>query len=101
MFEYSIYPNYDAEHFSNMIRWDAEVVTEPPLLRRYSDAEIRAFEREPFVLAIPSNSQHVKRCIQLMASHSTSSSDPAVRDGLCKASILERKRRPTLDRKPI
>ena len=84
-----------------MINWETEVITEPPLLQKYSDEQLRSFEREPLVLEIPSNSQHVERCVQLMASHASSSLNPAVRDGLYKAAVLERKRRPNLDRKSL
>ena len=93
-------PNYDATHFSEMIFWDQESITEPPLLRDYSNDQIRAFEKEPLEVLIPSNSQHVERCIQLMARNTTKSSNPTVRDGLCKATIDEQKRRPNLNRKP-
>ena len=84
-------PNYNATEVYNMVNWDAEVITEPPLFRNYSDEQIRSFE----------NPQHVERCIQLMASHATSSLDPVVSDGLCKATLLERKRRPSLNSKSV
>ena len=84
-----------------MINWDAEVITVPPLFRNYLDEQIRSFEKEPLVLSIPSNSKHVERCIQLMASHTTSSLDPVVRDGLCKATLLEQKRRPSVHGKSV
>ena len=74
---------------------------EPPFIRKYTNEQLRTFEREPLDLEIPSNSLHVERCIQLMASHASSSLNPAVRDGLCKAAILERKRHPNLDRKSV
>ena len=64
----------------------------------------RSFEEEPLVLNtyiyIPSNSKHVERSIQLVASKATKSSNSTVRDGLCKATIDERKQRPNLDQKP-
>ena len=30
-------PNYQANHFSQMINWEAEVISEPPLLQEYSN----------------------------------------------------------------
>ena len=93
-------PNYAATRFENMISWEKEEIHEPPLLRRYSNEQIREFEKVPLVLNIPSNSQHVERFIQLMASKATSSADPTVRDGIAKATEIERKRRPNLYKKP-
>ena len=93
-------PNYQANHFSQMINWEAEIILEPPLLQDYSNDQIKKFENEPFVLLIPSNSQHVERSVQLMASNATKSSDPTIRDGRCKITNDERKRRPNLDCKP-
>ena len=55
-----------------------EVIREPPFIRRYTDEQLRSFEREPLDLEIPSNSLHVERCIQLMASHASSSLNPAL-----------------------
>ena len=93
-------PNWDAMTFENMIRWDKEEVHEPPLLRRYSTNALREFEKKPLVVSIPSNSQHVERCIQLMASKATMSANPTIRDGLCKATVSLRKLRPNLNKKP-
>ena len=72
-----------------MINWEAEKITEPPLLKNYSDEQLRLFEENPLVLYIPSNSQNVERCIQLMASKATKSSNPTIRDGLCKDTLDE------------
>ena len=88
-----------------MIKWETEVITEPPLLRKYTDEQLRSFAkgfgREPLVLKVPSISLHVERCIQLMASHASSSLNTGAQDGLCKAAILERKCRPNLDKKSV
>ena len=53
------------------------------MLAFHTYMQLRSFEREPLVLKIPSNSQHVERCIQLMASHASSSLNLAVRVSYC------------------
>ena len=80
-------PVYEANHFSKMINWKTEQITVPPYLRSYTDEQIRKFLSEPLVIAIPSNSQHVERYIQLIAKNSTRASSSKLRDGLCKATI--------------
>ena len=49
---------YDAEHYYEMIDWEAEVLTEPPLTYRLSDDEIREVATEP--LTFPSYNSHTQ-----------------------------------------
>ena len=86
-------PVYKAKHFSQMIDWDTEDISVPPCLRKYTDEQIRKFEDEPFVLPIPSNSQHVERFIQLIAKNGTKAATAKLRDGLVRATIKSRQRR--------
>ena len=80
-------PVYEANHVSKMSNWKTEQITVLPYLRSYTDEQIRKFLSEPLVIAIPSNSQHVERYIQLNAKNSTRASSSKLRDGLCKATI--------------
>ena len=86
-------PLYSANHFSRMIDWAQEQITEPPLLRDLSNDELRNFESVPLARDEPSNSQFVERHIQLVTQNSTRSASPTKRDGLCRATIVSRERR--------
>ena len=48
---------------------------------------------------IPSNTQHVERCIKLITENGTRKADPVLRDGLCHATVLSRKRHPKMETK--
>ena len=89
-------PVLNAPNYWSMIDWTAEQVTEPPYLRKYSDAEIRAFEHTPLVLDVPSNSQHVERLIKLITENGKHAASPTLRDGLAKATLRSRQQRPKL-----
>ena len=89
-------PVLNAPNYWSMIDWTAEQVTEPPYLRKYSDAEIRAFEHTPLILDVPSNSQHVERLIKLITENGKHAASPTLRDGLAKATLRSRKQHPKL-----
>ena len=74
-----------------MIDWASEQVLEPPCLRSLTDEELRHFEKEPLVMSVPSNSQHVERLIQLITQKGTKAASPEMRDGLCHATLNSRK----------
>ena len=80
-------PNWEATHYSNMIDWKAEQVYEPPYLRKFSTDQIREFEKLPLVLDVPSNSQHVERCIKLVTTNATCAGSAVLRDGLCHVTV--------------
>ena len=83
-------PIYSASHFSTMIDWDTEQVTEPPFLRKFTTPELRYFESHPLFLDIPSNFQFVERFIRLITENSTRAATSSVRDGLCHATARHR-----------
>ena len=53
----------------------------------------------PLEIKIPSNTQHVERFIQLMAKNATRAATSKLRNGLCKATVQHRQKRPRLERK--
>ena len=92
-------PIYTATHYSTMIDWDSEIVASPPCLRKFSDEDIRKFQENPLCLDVPNNAQHVERFIRLMAENATRASTAKRRDGLCKATIRNRAKRPKIEGK--
>ena len=81
-------PIYTATEYTEMIDWSSSDIRSPPFLRKYSNEELRRFEVSPLLISIPNNSQHVERYIQLMAKNATRATTKTLRDGLCKAIIL-------------
>ena len=58
--------NWQAEHFSDMISWSGHV-TEPPVTKLMSDAEITSARDQPLELpSFPCHSQSVERCVKLV-----------------------------------
>ena len=92
-------PIYTATEYSEMIDWTSNEISSPPFLRKYSNEDLRRFEVTPLQIGIPNNSQHVERYIQLMAKNATKATTKTMRDGLCKATIQNRQKRPRLEQK--
>ena len=77
-----------------MISWESEGITSPPFLQKYSNTAVKKFEEEP-----PNNSQRVERYIQLITKNATRAATPKLQDGLCKATIKNCKKWPSLETK--
>ena len=86
-------PIYSAKDFTTMIDWDTSQVTEPPVLRDLSDAEIKAFQTTPFACIQPSNTQFVERSIQLIAKNGLRSTSQTLRRGHAHATLESQARR--------
>ena len=57
--------NFGAAAVSQLISWDVEAITEPPLLRRLSDGGLQAIvETPPTVVPYPVHTQAVERAVK-------------------------------------
>ena len=83
---------YDAEHYYEMIDWEAEVLTEPPLTYRLSDDEIREVATEPLTFpSYNSHTQSIERAIKNVTNASSRVSDIDGCRGLIRSQISSRR----------
>lgn len=81
---------WDAPAYHKMVDLKNSQVTEPPLLMKMSDDEIKAFVQEPFVLDVPNNTQFVERLVQTCSKIGTRAATTEMRDGLTRATLKNR-----------
>ena len=80
--------NYDADDWTDVIKWDEADICEPPLTYKLSNEEISNFEEEPFkVPKYPLHTQSVESCIRLVAEAARSLYGLEARDGFVRAVI--------------
>ena len=89
-------PNYDAEDYPELI---SAFLHEPPYTLMLTDDEIQAFQGQPLVLNIPSNSVQTKRTIRTMTEVVGKTADSDMRDGWIRAIEDDRKENPRLQTK--
>ena len=85
-----------------MIYWNDEnlVVTEPPVLRRFSDDEIRSALDSPMSLPdYPCHTTSVERCVKLVSDASKQVYGDDARHGLILSRIEAREKRASYDTK--
>ena len=87
-------PNYAAKFYQDMIDWKTAQLTEPPILKDYTDEQITAFVEKPLVLDICSNTQFVERLIKVITQKGCTAADPKLRDGFAKATLKSQKALP-------
>ncbi|KAF2897385.1 hypothetical protein ILUMI_08788 [Ignelater luminosus] len=90
--EFKIPPfNFDVENYIDLINWDMTKATEPPLMTKISDEDLRNLikkvPRKIKILKFPCYTEAVERCIKLVAEASSAVSDMEARDGFIKARI--------------
>ena len=92
--------NFDANHITELIDWDLEKVTEPPLTFNLSNQDL--IEIMTVKLEIKSykvHTQSVERAVKLVTQASISVYGPEARDGYVKATVLSRRIMPKLSSK--
>ena len=92
--------NFDATHITELIDWEQETITEPPLTHKLSTQdliEVKAvkFEIKPYKV----HTQSVERAVKLVTQASISVYGPEARDGFVKATVLSRRIMPKLSSK--
>ena len=59
--------NFDAEDYSDMIDWEREIITQPPIIKGFSNAEIYNIANEPVkTIKFPCHSQGVERAVNIV-----------------------------------
>ena len=89
--------NFDATHIKELIDWDLESITEPPLTYKLStqdliEVEAVKLEIKPYKV----HTQSVERAVKLVTQASISVYGPEARDGFVKATVLSRRIMPKL-----
>ena len=92
--------NFQAETYVDLIDWEAECLSEPPLTRNKTEAEILSFKETPFdVPKYPCHTQAVERAIRLVSEASAAVVGKEARDGFIRQRIEARKELPTFKTK--
>ena len=92
--------NFQAETYVEMINWEAECLSEPPLTRNKTENEILSYKETPFVVSkYPCHTQAVERAIRLVSEASAAVVDKKARDGFIRQRIEARKELPTFKTK--
>ena len=92
--------NFDATHIKELIYWELETITEPPLTYKLSTQDL--IEVEAVKLKIKPykvHTQSVERAVKLVTQASISVYGPEARDGFVKATVLSRRIMPKLNSK--
>ena len=83
--------NFNASRYTELIDWNRESVTQPPLLRDVSDAEIQAIERDPWQApSYPAHTQAVERAVRVVTEASAAVANEEARHGLITARLEHR-----------
>ena len=91
--------NLNAQEFYELADIKIECVEEPPLLRSFSDDEIKNFEVYPLVLRHPCHNQTVERHVKMVTEASSKVATFQRRDGLIRQRIKSRKLMKRFDNK--
>ena len=92
--------NFDANHITELIDWDLENVTEPPLTFKLSNQDlIEIMTAKLEIKSYKVHTQSVERAVKLVTQASISVYGPEARDGYVKATVLSRRIMPKLSSK--
>ena len=87
--------NFQAETYVNLIDWEAEILSEPPLTRNKTEAEILSFKEAPFAVPkYPCHTQAVERAVRLVSEASAAVVGKDARNGFIRQRIEARKELP-------
>ena len=97
-------PNFkfDAKDYIDIIPWQECSVTEPPILSRLSDEDLKDFIKSndiPKFEKSPCHTQSVERCVKLVTEASASVCGVEARDGFIRARVESRKCMPFFNTK--
>ena len=91
---------FGAERYNDLIDWENEVVTQPPLLSPLSDKELRKIEEAPLLLPdFPVNTQAVERAVRVVTEASEKVQGEEARHGCIAARLKHRKQLPVFSSK--
>ena len=95
---------FDAEHYYEMIDWQATTISEPPVTRCPSNAIIESYVKSrmlPWGLfpKLPCHKQAVERAVKLVTESSACAVDSSERDGCIIAKLQSRKNMPQFNTK--
>lgn len=87
--------NFDAVDYTQLIDWNVEKISSPPLLRRVTNEEIHSFIQSGDipdwdVKKFPCHTQAVERCVKLVTEASLKVCGPQSRDGFIRATLKSR-----------
>lgn len=95
--------NFAATDYTELIDWQSEEVTEPPLTKSISEAVLRNMivniPETIEILSFPCHTQAVERHIKMVTEASTSVCGNTARDGVIRAKIASRKATPKMETK--
>ena len=92
--------NFDATSITELIDWNQETITEPPLTFKLSLQDlIEVEEKKLTIKPYKVHTQSVERAVKLVTQASISVYGPEARDGFVKATVLSRRIMPKLTSK--
>lgn len=92
--------NFRAAHYTQLIDWETEMVTEPPLLRHLGSEELAAIVAAPHsVPAYPVHTQAVERFVRMVTEASSRVLGEEARHGLINARLQHRRKLPVFNTK--
>lgn len=95
--------NFDATDYTELIDWQSDKVTEPPLTKSISEADLRRMivniPETIEILNFSCHTQAVERHIKMVTEASTLVCRNTSRDGLIRAKIASRKATPKMETK--
>lgn len=92
--------NFDASDYFEILNWEGDNITEPPLLRDLSMDELKQMvDSTPnatieYIKKFPCHTQAVERTVKLVSESSMLVTDPVKRDGVIKATLESRRKMP-------
>lgn len=91
---------FDAVSFPELIDWERETVTEPPLMRDLQDEELERLKEAPLIVpAYPVHTQAVERAVRTVSSACTTVRGEEARHGLITAQRKHRRILPVFNSK--
>ncbi len=97
--------NFQATDYKDMIDWSSTEVTSPPVLKNFSDEQLRNFlpgNKIPQIWdfqAFPAHTQAVERIVKLVTEASSKVFGQEVRDGHIRATLASRALMPQFETK--
>ena len=92
--------NFEATSITQLINWDLEVITEPPITHRLTNQDlIDILEEKLTIRPYKVHTQSVERAVKLVTQASISVYGAEARDGFVKATVLSRRIMPQLTSK--
>lgn len=89
--------NFSAAHYYEMIDWDNETVTPPPILESFTDDDLlKAIDHPLPISKIPCHTQSVERCVQLVTRASEKVFGYNARHGYIIQTLKSRKNMPKI-----